>query len=286
MQSWKMWLGIATLLLLTSQTSALTDWPAQPQAVRAALHLTESGGVCAIDHVSATALSFFSLLGAGLLTGLSHCMGMCGPLVGAFTLRRRSVRQDVLTPLVGMQMGRITTYALMGATAGTMGAMLNAALQAWQGRLAVVLGLVVIALGLGLLGLLPLPAGLAALAPAHRVSVWMKNVLGSTHPFAPFGLGLANGLLPCGPVYAMALLAAMSGNAFSGASLMLVFGLGTLPAMLGFSYAAVWMSIGFRARLFQVAALVVVAVGLQLMLRGLALDGYIPHTALGQVMLW
>lgn len=101
-------------LLLTSSAIGSADWPARSQATRAALHLTESDGICAIDHTSVTALSFFSLLGAGLLTGLSHCIGMCGPLVSAFTLKHRSARQDVLTPLVGMQMGRLTTYALMG----------------------------------------------------------------------------------------------------------------------------------------------------------------------------
>lgn len=140
--------------------------------------------------------------------------------------------------------------------------------------------------GLGLLGVFPLSHGVANLSPARRVSAWMKRVLAASHPIAPFGIGVANGLLPCGPVYAMVLLAAMSGTALKGASLMLVFGLGTLPAMLGFSYATVWISIGLRTRLFQIAALVIVAVGLQLVLRGFALDGYIPHTALGQVMLW
>lgn len=238
------------------------------------------------EHTLVASTGFFMLLGVGLLTGLSHCVGMCGPLVGAFTLRRRAERREISTPLVLYQTGRLATYLALGTAAGAVGSIVAESIRNWQGLFSVALGLFVAALGLGLLGLLPLQRWLAALAPARLISTWVKQLMTSSHPAAPFGLGLANGLLPCGPVYAMALLAATSGSFIQGATMMLIFGLGTLPAMLGLGFSALLLSVRLRTHLYRVAAGLVVAVGFQLALRGLALSGQIPHAALGGVMLW
>ena len=240
----------------------------------------------ATPHMAMTSASFLALLGAGLVTGLSHCAGMCGPLVSAFALRRQAAKQDLSTPLIIYQLGRLTTYALLGAAAGGLGAVLATALRPWQGAFSIAVGALIILTGLGLIGVLPLQHGFASLAPARLASRGVKGLLAASHAAAPFALGLANGLLPCGAVYAMTLLAAVQGDPLRGAGVMLIFGFGTLPAMLGFGYAAGLLSLRLRARLFRVAAVVVVAVGMQLALRGLALDGHIPHTALGSVMLW
>lgn len=230
--------------------------------------------------------SFFVLLGAGLLTGLSHCVGMCGPLQGAFSMRQRAMRQEISTPLVLYQAGRLTTYTLLGAIVGGVGAVAAAWLHVWQGIFSVALGLSAVLLGLGLLGLFPLQAWLTTLMPLQRIGQWIRKGMTSPHSAAPFALGLANGLLPCGPVYAMVLLAALRRDPLQGASLMLIFGLGTLPVMLALGLSSMLLSHRLQSRLYRVAALLVVAVGLQLTLRGLALHGQIPHTALAGIMLW
>lgn len=67
---------------------------------------------------------------------------------------------------------------------------------------------------------------------------------------------------------------------------MLIFGLGTLPSLLGFGFSASLLSLQFRGYLYRVAAVLVIVVGLQLTLRGLALYGQIPHSTIGSVMLW
>ncbi len=46
------------------------------------------------------------------------------------------------------------------------------------------------------------------------------------------------GWLPCGLSYSMLLVAATTGTAWSGGAVMLAFGLGTLPSMIGASYAS------------------------------------------------
>ena len=255
-----------------------------PHAQLAALTLFDPGSLCGYSHTTST--GFLMLVGVGLLTGFSHCVGMCGPLVGAFTMRRRSAMHEVSTPLVLYQLGRVMTYALLGATAGSVGALAIESIRDWQGVLSITLGFFVVMLGLSLLGLLPLQRWLARVVPARLVSRWVQNRMRSHHPAAPLALGIANGLLPCGPVYTMALLAALSGGPLQGASLMFIFGLGTLPAMLGLGFSSAMLSIRLRTQLHRIAALVAMGVGLQLALRGLALQGYLPHTSIGGVMLW
>jgi sulfite exporter TauE/SafE len=251
------------------------------------MNLVQAGSVCATNHLfPATPVSFFMLVGAGLLTGLSHCVGMCGPLVGALALRRQAAQADLATPLVLYQMGRLTTYGLLGAIVGSGGGVLAAAMRDWQGVFAVALGILVILLGFGLLDLFPLQRWIASVAPVRLVSRWVKYCLTSQHPATPFGLGLGNGLLPCGAIYAMLVLASLSGDLVKGAGLMLLFGLGTLPAMLGFGLFSGLVSLRLRSHLYRVAAFLLVVVGLQLTLRGLALHGQLSHTTMGGIMLW
>ena len=274
------------LLLATTACSQETSWAGRNQATFAAMNLIESNRTCTAEHLSTTSTSFFMLLATGLLTGLSHCVGMCGPLVGAFAMRRRAVRQELSTPLVLFQLGRLTTYVLLGAVLGTTGYLLASFIRDWQALVSVALRLLLALLGLSLLGLLPLQHWLTSITWSRTVSGWMKRLTESNHPVAPFGLGLANGLLPCGPIYAISLLAATSGDPLKGATIMLIFGLGTLPAMLGLGLSISKLSLRVRSGLYRVAAVLVVLVGVQLTLRGLALSGQVAHGAIGRVMLW
>jgi hypothetical protein len=54
-------------------------------------------------------------------------------------------------------------------------------------------------------------------------------------PLRSLGLGLLWSLMPCGLLYSLVLVAISTGNALSGALVMGAFGLGTLPALLGFA---------------------------------------------------
>jgi hypothetical protein len=242
----------------------------------------------------ATTGSFFLLLTAGLFTGFSHCVGMCGPLVTTFAMRRQTAQRnaplqsDTFTPLVFYQVGRLATYMGLGAILGLFGSLVGAAASgdAWQGNLSIVIGVLMVLSGLSLWGVLPWLRWVESAQFTRQIGCWMRRFLVSNHPAAPFVLGIANGLLPCGAVYAMALAAAASGNPLQGAMVMFAFGLGTLPAMLGVSFLAMRLGLRLRSNLYRVAALLVIVVGVQLALRGLAATGVIPHVSTGGVALW
>ena len=171
---------------------------------------------------------------AGLLGGV-HCVGMCGGIVAAF-----SFRADGSTPPfrlhLAYNLGRISSYAVFGALAGTLGASLKLAnFLPVQTLLYVLAQVVMILLGLYLAGwsqwvLIFERAGGAlwrAVKPLFQKLLPVKSV-----PQAVLA-GMAWGWLPCGLVYSVLVSALAAGSATSGAALMLAFGLGTLPNLLG-----------------------------------------------------
>jgi sulfite exporter TauE/SafE len=66
----------------------------------------------------------------------------------------------------------------------------------------------------------------------RRIQPLMKHLLPLDSPIKLLALGGLWGWLPCGMVYSVLLTAMLSGSALSGASVMLAFGLGTLPTLL------------------------------------------------------
>jgi sulfite exporter TauE/SafE len=170
----------------------------------------------------------------GLLGG-THCMAMCGGIVGALTLGTPAGRRH--WPLhLAYNLGRISSYALAGAALGAIGSaglLLNDALPV-QMTLYVLANLMLVALGLYLSGV---PQGLTFLERGGQ-KVWAR-IQPLTRRFLPASsvsralpLGMLWGFLPCGMVYSVLTTALLTGSALRGAGLMLAFGLGTLPNLL------------------------------------------------------
>lgn len=148
------------------------------------------------------------------LSGSPHCIGMCG----AFCTMAGSRPGGQLA----WHVGRLTTYALLGAVAGALGAVVPGPAWVPQVIAAVLLGWFALALaGVVREPRLAVP-GLAALG----VRLAAGTSLGSRYAF-----GLATGLLPCGLVYAALALPIALGSAAQGALAMIAFGLGTVPAL-------------------------------------------------------
>ena len=174
---------------------------------------------------------FIALFLVGLLGG-THCVGMCGGIVGALSMgvtARWSMH-------LAYNSGRILSYAAAGAIAGALGAAGLGLEGQVPARLILYLlaNLMLIALGFYLLGLT------RALAFTERAGqrLWRrlqpltKRYLPARNVRQAFPLGLLWGWLPCGLVYSALASALTAGSAGRGAALMLAFGLGTLPNLL------------------------------------------------------
>ena len=168
---------------------------------------------------------------AGLL-GSGHCFGMCGGIaVGLGNLPR----QGFMSALV-FNLGRLTSYALLGAISAWLLAFLGGAFNVpqWGFILRLLTAVMILLIGLQFLGTIERIGG----------RVWKKVLpLAVKASALPGGtgrvlLGLCWGLLPCGLVYSVLLTASATGTALTGAVVMIAFGIGTLPSMLGMSLAA------------------------------------------------
>ena len=100
-----------------------------------------------------------------------------------------------------------------------------------------------------------------------------------------FLLGAANGFLPCGPVYAVA-AGTVAARPLAGAAAMLFFGLGTIPALLAFALGAARIGPAAQRRFNRLAAVVVLVIGAQLILRGAAALGWVGHLRFGSLVLF
>lgn len=201
--------------------------------------------------------------------GSLHCAGMCGPLVLAMPVAPGKFAAQ-LTGKLAYNAGRITTYALLGLLFGTFGQMLGlAGFQRW----------VSIAAGAAiLLSLLALPLRNATFRIARPVN-WLKSALGRLLKVrslpAQFSFGALNGLLPCGLVYVACAAAAATGDALVGVQYMALFGLGTLPMMLGLGLAGRLLHRQFQFRLQKLVPVSLAVMASLLILRGLSLG--IPY---------
>ncbi|MBM3128276.1 MAG: sulfite exporter TauE/SafE family protein [Chloroflexi bacterium] len=229
----------------------------------------------------------------GLISSVGHCLGMCGGIVAIYSARRPALAGanpglgTRVASLLPVHLGRITTYALLGAVVGAAGALLEQAsgFAGWQGAFSILVGGAMLLIGLSLLGVLPpIKVALASLtgSPMGR----MKGLFGSASAWSSLALGLLWGLLPCGLVFAMLMNAASTATPWDGALTMIAFGLGTIPTLLGFGLASGALAPQLRGRLMKVAALIIFFFGAQMILRGLAAMHIIPSLTIGPVMLW
>jgi len=209
------------------------------------------------------------------LLGSFHCLGMCGPIALALPVRDQASLRRWLGRLT-YNLGRITTYAFLGGLFGLLGQSL--AMAGWQQTLSVTLGVLIV------LGVVLPTTLLLRISPNHYIARMIGRVKKSmqqlfavrTYP-AMFGLGTLNGLLPCGLVYVGLAGATATGYATQGAAYMAAFGLGTLPMMLGVSFLGQWISVPMRNRVRKAVPVLVSAVGVLFILRGLSLD--IPYVS-------
>lgn len=209
-----------------------------------------------------------ALLVAALLMGFfgsPHCLGMCGGLVTAFGLSMKDVSPTKRRALVATyHLGRLTSYALLGLVAGLIGVTVLAPLMQGNSMPRILLGLVLVFVGATMLGA-PFLTKLERFG--MRFWQYLSPLRQKVFPLNTFPRALTAGLLwgflPCGLVYGALLIAVVAHNPLSGAALMFVFGLGTIPMLVATHETVGWLrdKIG-RFRLRQLNGAVMVLSGL------------------------
>lgn len=233
-----------------------------------------------------TAAVLTSVFLMALLGGV-HCAAMCGGIAlaaesgarGAVTVVPAIVRRrprDWIAEQLAMHAGRLLTYMVLGAALGALGA------AAWKTQYLPVQrwlfgagSAMLLVSGLAMLGSSVPGSGVAdrlvALVGRRTgvLSTAFRRVSGSGGGNSGeagsvlarrFGIGLAWGLVPCGMVYGALTLALLAGSAPSGALVMAVFGLGTLPNLLMLSGLSGYLRRLSRRPAFRLGAGTAIAV--------------------------
>lgn len=205
------------------------------------------------------------------LVGSLHCAGMCGPLALALPASGGNAAGYFVGRLA-YNLGRIITYCALGIVFGLLGkTLLLAGVQRW---LSITLGVLLL---VGLLTSRRLALWRPVTAVVERVKRGMGFLLRRQSADALLGLGLLNGLLPCGLVYVACAGATATGDLFTGALYMVVFGLGTVPMMLAISLSGRLVPFSLRLKLLKAVPVAVFLLATLLILRGMELG--IPYVS-------
>jgi len=203
------------------------------------------------------------------LVGSLHCIGMCGPIAIALPVPNSS-NLSFLTGRILYNLGRVVTYSFLGAILGLLGGRI--ALAGAQQVVSIILGVVVIAAVL-------LPQKYKNYFVQHpiiqKLAQPLKSNIGVLFKKGTFSamflIGILNGFLPCGLVYVALAGAIASGDAISGAAVMILFGLGTVPAMFAASVFGKFINIGIRTKIRKAVPVLAIILGVIFILRGMNL---------------
>jgi uncharacterized protein len=217
--------------------------------------------------------------------GSMHCVGMCGPIVLAYSLPLAgsgATRTGLVLAHLAYNAGRIITYTLLGAVAGAAGHALGLVgrLAGAENGAAIVAGVLLILTGVSFLGVLPL-SGVSRFDPMRvlsRLHSGISGLLTAPTRGSKFKLGLALGLLPCGFLYAGLLKAVEAGSPLSGAGTMLAFGTGTACAMIATGMFSSALAAPLRRWGNRVAAAGMILLGGLLLYRGIMAHGMGEHS--------
>lgn len=198
-------------------------------------------------------IDFLSAFIIGLLSS-GHCLGMCGGITSMLTsaiAQENSPKNNLLTSAYSKNpfynksllvfcynIGRISSYALLGAIVGFTGSIAAKNIGVPLAGLRMVAGVFLVLLGLYLGQWLMVLSKIETIGKKlwQVISPLSNKVIPVNNPLKALSLGVIWGWLPCGLVYSTLTWALASGDAITGALIMTSFGLGTLPALLTMSF--------------------------------------------------
>jgi len=249
------------------------------------LEITGILNMLAPSSLAESGMGYGMLFVTGLITSV-HCIAMCGGINLSQCLPRAYSTEKpsaAFKPALLYNLGRVVSYTVMGCIAGSIGMFLGSAFESalsmiFQGGLKVFAGLFMIIMGLGMSGLF---AGLRISFP-KSLSARIHSEKRRGH--GAFIVGLLNGIMPCGPLQSMWLVALGAAHPVSGTLSMLLFSLGTVPLMLGLGALVTALGQKFNRIVMLVGSILVIVLGLAMCSQGAALTGMISTQTLNAVV--
>ena len=214
-------------------------------------------------------IDLISLFVIAITASFGHCIGMCGGIVIAYSRILLKSRFKRFASHFVYGFGRITTYMILGAISAFLGSTIVVS-QSTKGGVFIIIGFIMILFGILFL-LSPKVLALFEVNIANnRIFKKLFSYFLSKNTLTSFYLlGLLNGAIPCGIVYFFVLSASVSGGIFSGAIIMLVFGIATLVPMVLFGlFNSFLSSIKYRKVMNTIFCILIVFFGAWTIFKG------------------
>ena len=203
------------------------------------------------------------------LTGSLHCVGMCSPLAMAVG----NMNTRAFLNRVTYNAGRIVTYGLLGL--GIAGVGLALPISKFQNLVSVLLGVILLLAGIGLLKV-NIPIFSRAIGTlTSTIKKLFTKFLNRKNFGSVFLLGTLNGILPCGLVWIALTYSLTLQSPLEGFSFMMLFGVGTLPVMLGFTSIITQLLKRFNFNFQHITSAMLILSGILLIVRVFII--HLPH---------
>lgn len=193
---------------------------------------------------------------------------MCGGFVVAYSSAKIDTEVSSFVQFLlhlNYNLGRILSYVVLGVAFGFLGQSVNFS-RDLSGYIYFVVGILMVLIGISMAGKLKFLTQIeSSLVFNPKIRQLFSILIKSKSKSSFFFLGVLNGFLPCGLVYFFLVSAVATGNWFWGGVTMLIFGLSTIPAMLGFGYMIGFLkSTEFRELMVKIASIVIIFYGIYL----------------------
>lgn len=210
----------------------------------------------------------YTALSLGLLSGF-HCVGMCGPIAFSLGLDANN-KFKFYTQNALYQLGRISTYTILGGILGIVGKSFNIA--GYQKEISIFAGILLLLLVL-------LPGKTTEIGgnfkPINKfmvkIKIFLGKFIGRKDNTSRYLTGILNGFLPCGAVYVALTSSIAAGGIVQGMIFMALFGLGTFPFMFITALAGKIISSKIRTKVLKIFPYFIAVLGILFILRGLGL---------------
>jgi sulfite exporter TauE/SafE len=191
---------------------------------------------------------------------------MCGSFACLASGGDSSKGPQALKSSAGYNLGRLASYATLGAIAGAAGAGLDRAgsIAGLARPAAIVAGILLILWGsASLLAALGVRVPVLDIPPAlaTRIARAVRAVQERPPMVRSLAVGALSAALPCGWLYAFVATSSAAGSAIGGATVMAAFWLGTVPMMVAVGMGAQKLLGPFRRRLPVLTASMLVILG-------------------------
>ncbi len=181
-------------------------------------------------------------------------------------------------PSLLYNLGRVTSYTIIGGIIGGIGSVLSFNGQT-RGYVTLFVSALMILMSNKMLKLFDVKL------PRIQLPLSVRKQIVKLSGKGPFFVGLANGFMPCGPLQSMQLYALGTGSVLRGALSMFYFSLGTFPLMFALGFVSTLMNHKFSKNIMKYSGMLIFILGMTMFTRGASLAGVIiPFQYNGEVV--